>query len=327
MIGWSVGFMSFLKNFMQKEIKKLVTHNGSFHADDIFACATLSLLLEKEGQEFEIIRTRDGETIKGGDYVFDVGGIYDPEINRFDHHQKGGAGKRSARNASGQALVGGENGIEYSSFGLVWKHFGKELCNTEEVIEIIDSRLVAPIDADDNGFDLFESKHKISPYLIQDFFLALRPALREKNADNYEMFLESVRIAKEILTREIIHVEDAIVSEQKIKLIYEKTEDKRFLILEENFHDEDILSKFEELLFVIYPRAADNLWGIRAVRESSKTFKNRKDFPLDWAGLRDDDLQKVTGVEDAVFCHKGLFLAVAKSKEGAIKLAELALLA
>ncbi len=295
-------------------MKKLVTHNGSFHADDIFACATLSLMLEKEGQEFEIIRTRDEEIIKNGDYVFDVGGIYDGELNRFDHHQKGGAGKR-------------ENGIEYSSFGLVWKKFGKELCNTEEVVGIIDNRLVAPIDADDNGFDLVESKHKISPYLIQDFFLALRPALREKNADNNEMFLESVRIAKEILTREIIHVEDAIISEQKIEAIYEKTEDKRILILEENFHDEDILSKFEEPLFVIYPRAADNLWGIRAVRESSKTFKNRKDFPKNWAGLRDDDLQKVTGVDDAVFCHKGLFLAVAKSKEGAIKLAELALLA
>ena len=40
----------------------------------------------------------------------------------------------------------------------------------------------------------------------------------------------------------------------------------------------------------------------------------------------DETLQKVTGVEDAVFCHKGLFLAVAKSKEGAIKLAELALM-
>ncbi len=42
-------------------------------------------------------------------------------------------------------------------------------------------------------------------------------------------------------------------------------------------------------------------------------------------GLRDEELQKITGVEDAVFCHKGLFLAVSKSKEGAVKLAELAL--
>jgi len=38
-------------------------------------------------------------------------------------------------------------------------------------------------------------------------------------------------------------------------------------------------------------------------------------------------LAKVTGVPDATFCHNGRFLAVAKSKEGALKLAEIALLA
>lgn len=304
--------MRFLKNFMMKKNKKLVTHNGSFHTDDIFACATLSLMLERQGEQFEIIRTRDEETIKDGDYVFDVGGIYNGELNRFDHHQKSGAGRR-------------ENGIEYSSFGLVWKKFGKEICGVEEVVEIIDDRLVAPVDAFDNGFDLVENKHKISPYFIQHLFMAMLPALREKNTDTDEMFLKSVLIAKEILLREIIHVEDAILSEQIITSIYQKTEDKRILVLTEYFHDEDILSKFDKSLFVIYPRKSDALWGIRAVRENPKTFKNRKDFPKSWAGLRDEELKKITGVSDAVFCHKGLFLVVAKSKEGAIKLAELAL--
>jgi uncharacterized UPF0160 family protein len=38
-----------------------------------------------------------------------------------------------------------------------------------------------------------------------------------------------------------------------------------------------------------------------------------------------EELAQVTGVADAVFCHNKLFMAVAKSKEGAIKLAELAL--
>ena len=60
-------------------IKKLITHNGSFHADDLFACAVLFLLLEKRGEKFEIIRTRDENILKNGDYVFDVGGIYDVE--------------------------------------------------------------------------------------------------------------------------------------------------------------------------------------------------------------------------------------------------------
>ena len=112
---------------MMMKNKKLITHDGSFHADDLFACATLSVLLEKKGEAFEIIRTRDGDIIRNGDYVFDVGGIYDPENNRLDHHQKGGAGKR-------------ENGIEYSSFGLVWKKFGEEICNSKEIAKIVDNQ-------------------------------------------------------------------------------------------------------------------------------------------------------------------------------------------
>jgi uncharacterized UPF0160 family protein len=63
---------------------------------------------------------------------------------------------------------------------------------------------------------------------------------------------------------------------------------------------------------------------VRAVRDDPKTFINRKNFPKLWAGLRDEELQNVTGVKDAVFCHRGLFLAVANSKEGAIKLAQIA---
>ena len=87
---------------------KLVTHNNSFHADDVFATATLLLVLKKNIDEVEIIRTRDRSLFESGDYVYDTGGIYDEEKNRFDHHQEGMAGER-------------ENGIPYSSFGLVWK--------------------------------------------------------------------------------------------------------------------------------------------------------------------------------------------------------------
>lgn len=302
----------FYKKFLTKK-KILVTHDGSFHADDIFACATLFLVSEKKNEKVKVYRTRDEDKIKSADYVFDVGGIYDPEKNRFDHHQVGGAGKRI-------------NDVPYSSFGLVWKKYGKRLCHTEEVIEIIDKHLVAPIDAFDNGLDLFEVKHEIAPYLIQHFFLAMRPTTHEKNKkSNLNMFLKSVKIAKEILTREIIHAEETVFLEKKLVSIYNKLNDKRILIMEEDLHNDDILYKFKELLFVIYPRRSDDSWALRAIRKNPRNFKNRKDLPKEWAGKRGEEMAKISEVPDAVFCHNGLFLAVAKSKEGAIKLAELAL--
>lgn len=291
---------------------KLVTHNGSFHADDVFAAAALSLMLEKTGKNFEIIRTRNPEIVNSGDYVFDVGGIYDKEKDKFDHHQVGFKEKR-------------ENGIWYSSFGLVWEKYSLELSGSEKIAGIVEKHLVAPIDAFDCGFDLVENKYDVSPYFIEHFFMAMTPTWTEKNVSNDEMFFKCVEVAKEILSREIIHARDSVLAEEKVISIYQNAEDKRIIIMDQNYPCEDTLNNFPEPLFVIYPRATDNSWGVRAVREDPKTFKNRKDFPKSWAGLKDEELQKITGVSDAVFCHKGLFMAVAKSKEGVIKLAELAL--
>ena len=173
--------------------------------------------MEKSGEEFKIIRTRDEKEIKSGDYVFDVGGIYDEKTNRFDHHQIGGAGKRA-------------NGIEYSSFGLVWKKFGKILASGNEAVEIIDKRLAAPVDAFDNGFDLVENKYEVTPYYIQHFFLSMRPTWKEENLSKDEMFLKSVEFAKNILNREIIQVEDALSAEESVISIYKNTQDKRIII-------------------------------------------------------------------------------------------------
>src|SRR3990167_1150220 len=248
---------------MNQSSKKLITHNGSFHTDDIFAAATLSLLLERKGESYEIIRTRDEEIIKNGkkdgQYVFDVGGVYDAEQNRFDHHQPGGAGKR-------------ENGIEYSSFGLVWRKFGEKLCGSREAADLLDKKLVAPIDALDNGFDLVEKTHSVFPYLIQDFFRVMRPTWRETDSKIDEMFLKSVSIAKEILIREIIYAEDTILSNQSIISIYNNTQDKRIIVFDKNYSSSEILSTLPEVIFVIYPREIDNCWGVKAVRKNSKNF-------------------------------------------------------
>jgi len=299
---------------MKKLTKKLVTHDGSFHTDDIFAAASLSIYLGNLGETFAIIRTRDEKIINIGDYVFDVGGIYDSNLNRFDHHQTGGAGKH-------------DNGIDYSSFGLVWKKFGLELCGSQKAFDLIDKKLVAPIDAGDNGLDLVTNKYEVSPYFIQNAFSSMRPTWREENLTNDEMFLKCVGMAKEILSREIIQAKDEILAEDLVILIYKNTPDKRIIILDKHYPFENTLNNFPEPLFVICPRKnseGDETWGVKAVREDPKTFKNRKNFPSGWAGLRDEELQNVTGVSDAVFCHRALFLAVAKSKEGAIKLAQIA---
>jgi uncharacterized UPF0160 family protein len=273
-------------------------------------------MLERRKEKFEIVRTRDEEDVKNGDYVFDIGGVHNKETNRFDHHQPGGAGER--------------DGVEYSSFGLVWEKFGVEICGDPKSAAHVERKLVMPVDAFDNGLDLVLNKYKISPYYIQHFFLSMRLTWREEfdhpEVNNSAMFLKCVEIAKKILEREIVQAQDAHLAEESVVSIYNGTSDKRIIVLDKNYPYEYTLNNFPEPLFVIYPRKSDNTWGVRAVRPDPKIFKNRKNLPKSWAGLRDRELQKITGVSDAVFCHRALFLAVTESQEGAIKLAELAIL-
>ncbi|MDD5721293.1 MAG: MYG1 family protein [Candidatus Pacebacteria bacterium] len=297
------------------KINKLITHNGSFHADDVFACAVLCLLVEKKGEECEIIRTRDEEIIQSSDYVFDVGGIYDAEQNRFDHHQIGGVGSRG-------------NGIEYSSFGLVWKKFGEELCGSQKVADTIDQKLVSSVDAHDNGINLYKNNFEnVFSYSVNDVLSIFSGTALEKDEKD-EQFLQALEWAKKILEREIKKNNDQIEITKIIQNYYKNSQDKRVVVIDKpkvSRHEiYDALQNFPEPLFIVYGDKED--WGVVAMRKEINSFKNRKDFPESWAGLRDQELQKVTGVSDAIFCHRNVFLAVAKTKEGAIKLAELALL-
>ncbi len=297
-----------------KKITKIVTHDGSFHTDDIFAVATLSVLLEDRKEAFEIIRTRDEDIIKTGDYIVDVGGIYDEELNKFDHHQTGGAGKR-------------ENGLLYSSFGLVWKKFGIKIAGGTETAKIIENKLVVPVDANDNGIDLVKNNiPDVFEYTLQDVFAIFSPtALEDEEKD--KQFIKALVWAKEILKREIKRATDQIEITKIIKDFYKKAGDKRLIVIDKprvsRFNIWDALQDFPEPLFAVYGDKED--WSVVSIRKEKNSFSNRKGFPSAWAGLRKEELRKITGVEEAVFCHNKLFLAVAKSKEGAIKLAELAL--
>src|SRR3989344_3829864 len=258
-----------------KKKKIIVTHAGSFHADDIFACATLSILLKKQNQLFKIVRTRDPEIIKKCDFVFDIGAIYDPKTNRFDHHQTGGAGARI-------------NGIPYAAFGLAWKHFGKQVCDSEEVENRIDQFMVSPIDASDNGVDIYKPIFpNLAPFRINEAFSAFLPSALE-NIDKDIEFLKMVDWAKEILKREIKKNTDEIKIEELIKTIYRNTPDKRLMIIEEpqvsRYEIWNALQEFSEPLFVAYKGA--DVWRVVAMRADRNSFGNRKDFPKNWAGLR-----------------------------------------
>ncbi len=289
-------------------IKKVVTHNGTFHADDVFAIATLSLTF---ANEMEVCRSRDAVTIATADMAVDVGGIYDEMKDRFDHHQEKGAGKR-------------KNGIPYASFGLVWKKYGLTLCGNQTIVDKIDKEIVAPIDAEDNGIEIVRSiKYKLHQFSVSSMIHVFNATWKEDVLKQDEVFIECVNLAKKILSRLITKERDRLEAERFVQTAYEEAEDKRLIILDNNYPSREVLANYPEPLYVIRPY--NGKWNVEAQREEIHSFKNKKDFPKSWGGKTDKELQKITGVSDAVFCHRNLFLAVASSKEGAIELAKKAL--
>jgi len=302
--------------------KKIITHDVGFHPDDVFAVATLLLYLGEENSE--VIRSRDPEIIKTGDYVVDNGFVYDPDKNLFDHHQRGGAGLR-------------ENGIPYASFGLVWMKFGEELCKSKDVADFLEARLIQPVDAYDNGIDIFKlTSHNVFPYRLIEVIFTFFPTWKESRENVDGAFMEAVAFAEKLLAREIKRSQDDVEAHNAIKDVYNKTKDKKLIVLEEDnsygrFIIDAILSEFPEpIYFINYRRDAKGAedptaWQIIAVNTKKDSLNLRKAFPEGWRGLLAEDLSKLTGVEDAYLCHRSGFMCLAGSKEGAIKLAQLAL--
>jgi uncharacterized UPF0160 family protein len=66
--------------------------------------------------------------------------------------------------------------------------------------------------------------------------------------------------------------------------------------------------------FIMFPTLQGTVQCV-AIPPEENSFAQKRSFPSEWAGLVDDELSRVCGVDDAVFCHKNRFLFICKSKE------------
>jgi len=140
---------------------------------------------------------------------------------------------------------------------------------------------------------------------------------------DYVMNVPEIYLRSHLLHQ--VRLRDNMEAEEIVRNAYEKAEDKRLIIFDGSYPWRTVLVEYPEPLFVISYKKESDTWRINAIPINPYSYENRKNLPKEWAGLRDSDLREVTGVEDAIFCHNGLFLAVAKSKEGVLKLGKEAL--
>lgn len=302
---------------------RIATHNGSFHADDVFGVAVLMLL----HPDAELVRTRDTQTIAEADFAVDVGGEWDPARGRFDHHQRGFSGARPS-------------GVVYASAGLVWAAHGAALVSrvfglqdaalAQAIAADLDEQLVQHLDKADTGAShgapgLFG----LSALLGQFNATWDNPAAADKEGHAHRAgFDRAVALLTPVLLAALDQLRARHQGAQFVRAAQRLQGGRVLLLPRASLPWKEVVSlEMPEVLLVVYPDSTDAQHQVHVVTVEPQSFVARMDLPRAWAGLRAGELAAVCGVPDAVFCHNGRFIAGAGSLEGALRMAELALAA
>jgi uncharacterized UPF0160 family protein len=291
---------------------KVLTHSGTFHADDVFAFVVLQAALG----DIQLERSRDPELIAAADLVFDVGGIYDPERGRYDHHMRD--------------LPRRPDGTPYSSVGLIWRDFGRAALPRlvpgfdEDMLEAvwrdIDTGLIITIDQADNGVS------SVSPGHLSLLIEAFNPLWDSQHSYD-DAFGEAADVARGILVRACRQAHADARAAGLVLAAAKSAPDPWVILLDRKLPWEKAVYEggLHDLLFIIYPNEDGGSWYCRTVPPEPGSFGQRLALPEAWRGLQDKAFSRAAKIEDGVFCHASGFICGARSRASAIRLAEQAL--
>ncbi|KOC71238.1 UPF0160 protein MYG1, mitochondrial [Habropoda laboriosa] len=317
---------------------KIGTHDGVFHCDDALACSLLKML--PQYKDADIVRSRNDCILDTCDIVIDVGSIYDHSKHRYDHHM------RDFKESLSTVIKKPDYTcqIKLSSAGLIYCHFGHEIIKQlvphidDSTVEIlfkhIYNNFIKEIDAIDNGVSICAEPLYYIQTDLSSRVKYLNPAWNSKDLDPNKQFLKAV----ELTGREFIeHVNSAAYIWLPSRTIVENAIAKRFEVdlsgeiieLEQSIPWIDHLFEIEKelnvqplLKYVIFK---GDSYRIQAVRVEPGSFVCRMFLPEEWAGLHNETLVNVCGIEGAVFVHMQRFIGGNTTRIGALMMARKAL--
>ncbi len=271
-----------------------ITHSGRFHVDDVISTIFLSKVIDN------VILSRV-PTI--GNMNVEDKIVYDIGLGEFDHHQKNRNGKR-------------ENGIYYSSIGLLWKKIGKEYLkklgvkNIDKTFEYMDKELIQYIDAADN-MQIEYVENKISP----DFIKLCNPQWNE-NISEDEAFINALKLADGFWD---VYIKNAIAEVEGIEVILEKIAKckKCYLIFDREmpYRKAIQLSGDNKIKYIIFKSRREG-YEVRIVKDVCK-FKDEIVLAKDI-----DTSRKVTGINELTYVDNHGKLCCTETLDSAIQVVE-----
>lgn len=334
---------------------KIGTHNGSFHCDEALACAMLKTLSKFESAE--IVRSRDPKVLAECDIVVDVGAEYVPEENKLDHHQREFQLNLSDIRAEFKHFKWACR-TRLSSAGLVYAHYGEQVLNvlTEQenlkddkeyqakLYQFVYENLIEEVDGVDNGVDQYsgddlpERNYKVTTTLGRRVG-AIQPSWLDEDQDTdklfpiaMEMTLNELKsrvkgfyqfwMARDIVKAAILARKSVHASGKAIMLSRFCPWKKHLYLFEEDKDFAEVNSG--DILYCLFGDSSGNM-RVQCLGKDEGSFENRKSLPKAWCGIRNEELAKVCGLEDSIFCHASGFIAGWKSKSSALKAVEMAI--
>ncbi|KAJ5151816.1 Metal-dependent protein hydrolase [Penicillium capsulatum] len=305
------------------------THNGHFHADEALAVYMLRLLPTYASSP--LLRSRDPAQLETCHTVVDVGGVYDPAINRYDHHQRT------------FATTFPKHDTKLSSAGLVYMHFGRAIIaqhmslpedhpDVDLLYEKLYTDFIEAVDANDNGISAYDPAAVAAANLekrFKDGGVTLASIVGDMNnpdptsppgepQDEDSLFGRASTLIGNVFARKLHHASSSwLPARTAVGSAYQSRGDVhpsgRIIVLPQggvpwkehlyNFEKEASaggeIDPAAQVYYVLYPESAaeDAKWRVQCVSESEGSFVSRRPLPEVWRGVRDQDLDGLMASE------------------------------
>ncbi|KAL2748052.1 UPF0160 protein [Vespula maculifrons] len=335
-------FCSRSLKMLQNKVIKIGTHDGTFHCDEALAIFLLKLLPKyKDGV---IVRSRNLDILDTCDIVVDVGSKYDPSTHRYDHHM-------SDFNESLSTIIreaGCNSTIRLSSAGLIYCHFGHEIIKqlapvdtSDDTIKVLFKsiyyKLIQEIDAIDNGIPMFDQEplYNISTG-ISSRVDRLNASWNDEKTDVDAQFQKAIDLVGEEFMYAVHNcinvwlparciVENALAKRFQIDKSGEIIDLGKFIPWQQHLTELEEEQNIEPLIKYVIFKDVKTGYRIRAVPVKPSSFVCRMFLPEEWAGLRTEDLEAISGISGSEFVHFCRFIGGHKTREGALEMARKAL--
>ncbi|CAB1353256.1 unnamed protein product [Coregonus sp. 'balchen'] len=240
--------------------KRIGTHNGTFHCDEVLACFFLHQL--PEYKDAEIVRTRDPAELAKCDIVVDVGGETFSETFHSLCPEKPWVTK-------------------LSSAGLVYLHFGRRVLaqltslkegdrQLEVLYDKLYENLVEEVDAVDNGISQYDGEAR---YAVSTMLSArvghLNPRWNSKSQDTEEGFHKALAmVGAEFLDRVDFYQNSWLPARVVVEEAVQMRNQEHLFSLEKE------LGVDTSIKFVLY-LDQNGQWRVQCVPAGLHTFNNR----------------------------------------------------